>query len=349
MKKLLFCCLMVLTTVLSSGNNIYVDCNNGNDRSSGSRDYPFRTIQRASEYVNALEGDGEVTVFLAPGLYNLDEPVLFSSKRSFTNQQRLTIRATILPDDAQWDHALMPVIMSTAPLLADKFGEVSLGLQIETSHVTIQGMKFLGRPLHEFISPEKIRRYYPIVRRGLSLSDLVITQCMFIADPHVVPQHVSVLANGHSVVVDHCVFRNCKIPVVFWNAEGGTSRENAMTHCLVLGSYGCGIWTCDTGEDFVFSHNIVSGSAYCWIREKDSQKKYTVENSIFTENTRTAGYGAGPLLDFEETPSNFLQFGENVVTSGHIQIETDQEARTYLHVKPDTLGSSLGAGLFKKK
>ena len=119
----------------------------------------------------------------------------------------------------------MPVIVSTMPLNFKPNGNndplhgTSYGIQIEVSYVTIQGLRVLGTPVHERPADGYVRRNYPIVREGRNLDDLRVTQCLFIGDKHAVPNHLSVLASGQGVVVDHCVFYNVKDAVVLWFAE----------------------------------------------------------------------------------------------------------------------------------
>jgi hypothetical protein len=93
----------------------------------------------------------------------------------------LTIRAEVLPDDTEWHAGKMPTLVHTMPLSSewngrpDPFGGVAYGMQIETSHVTIQGLKILGMPVVEHPKSGAIHRVYPIGRndRKLDLDDLL--------------------------------------------------------------------------------------------------------------------------------------------------------------------------------
>src|SRR5262249_22577071 len=92
----------------------------------------------------------------------------------------LTIRAELLPDDATWNPQRMPIITSViAPAPTSGDGEEARGLEIEASHVTIEGLRFTGSPLYYYIDGKQSRRYYPIWREGKNLDDLVVTQCLF--------------------------------------------------------------------------------------------------------------------------------------------------------------------------
>ncbi len=57
--------------------------------------------------------------------------------------RQLTIRAEFLPDDAKWDTGKMPTLIHTMPLARAGF---TFGMIVETSYVTIQGLKLLGIP-----------------------------------------------------------------------------------------------------------------------------------------------------------------------------------------------------------
>ncbi|MFM7020280.1 MAG: hypothetical protein ACKOXC_05735, partial [Aquirufa sp.] len=53
----------------------------------------------------------------------LMEPSTFHpTKRTFTKQARLTIRAEILPDDPNWNSGSMPTLIHTMPLSDDWMG-----------------------------------------------------------------------------------------------------------------------------------------------------------------------------------------------------------------------------------
>jgi hypothetical protein len=334
---------------------LYVNAETGDDGNPGTKDKPLKSIPEAARRVTEGKGSGPTAVSIAPGLYALDRTALFKPGRSYTKEARLTIRAEVLPDDPDWNPAQMPVVISTMPLSKtwmgrpDPFGGVSYGLQIETSHATVQGLRILGSPVHEHPDKRAVRRNYPIVREGRGLDDLLITQCLFLGDEDAAPNHVSILANGHGVVVDHCVFSGCKVTVVYWFAEGGRARGCGMRHCLVLGAYGCGLWTMSPGDDFEFHHNVIADSFYTWITEGRGKREYRATDSIFAGNKHLAGTGAGPLLNFQDADPGFLKLAERMVTDKRVDVERDQTKRGYLHLVPGTLGADLGAGLFTTK
>jgi hypothetical protein len=159
----------------------------GNDLNPGTKEEPLKTLNEAAERINNANGKGAVNVFLTEGIYGIDATATFHPvNRRFTSEERLTIRAEVLPDDEGWNPGRMPVIVCTMPLdfkpngNDDPMGEAAYGIQIEDSHVTIQGLRVLGTPVVERPKAGMVRRAYPIVREGKNLDDLRVTQCLII-------------------------------------------------------------------------------------------------------------------------------------------------------------------------
>ena len=354
-----FLIIMLMAFLMSpvaeaQNNDIYVNPNTGNDQNVGSKEQPVRTLNEAAKRLNESNGSGAVTIYLSEGIYGLTATALFKpANRQFTREQRLTIRAAVLPDDPEWNPARMPVIISTMPLelkpdgREDPLGGRSYGIQIETSHVTIQGLRVLGSPLHERPAEGLVRRNYPIVREGRDLEDLRITQCLFTGDKHVIPNHLAILASGQSIVVDHCVFYHCKDAVVFWFSS--RPAENCeMHHNLMIGNYGAAVWSWTVAEDFKYYNNVVANTNVFWILNRDEKITVTLSNSVVVgyNNLVNKGGGAGGLG--EKGDPGKLKYGEDVIIQkeGDVRIEEDPTKRNYLHLVPGTLGADLGAGLF---
>ena len=338
-------------------NDIYVNPDTGNDQNAGSLEQPVRTLNEAARRLNESNGTDAVTIYLSEGIYGLSATAIFKpANRQFTRENRLTIRAVVLPDDPEWNAAKMPVIISTMPLelepggRKDPLGGRSYGIQIETSHVTIQGLRVLGSPLHERPAEGMVRRNYPIVREGRDLEDLRITQCLFTGDKHVIPNHLAILASGQSIVVDHCVFYNCKDAVVFWFSD--RPAENCeMHHNLMIGNYGAAVWSWTCAEDFKYYNNVVSNTNIFWILNRDEQRTFSISNSLVIGYNVLVNKGGGAGGLGEEGNPDKIKFGENVIIKkeGSVQIEEDPTKRNYLHIIPGTPGADLGAGLFIKK
>ncbi len=332
---------------------IYLDSRNGDDANPGSKEQPVKTFLKAAEMINNSTETGGATVIVAAGVYPLAERILLKNERPFSREERLTIRAAILPGDADWRPGMMPVLISTqeraAPDISKERGTTMYGLQVEVNHVTIQGLKFLGNA-----APHN--RYYPIRRNGKNLRDLKVTQCLFVGDRHALPIHVAIIANGHELVVEHSVFYNCKNSVVFWNVEEGKSYGNAMRNCIVEGAYRTGVWAVATADDFEFSNNVFNRCDYFFVRNNINQETFHLKNSIISNYNHFSGYGtaSGPT---GETGSEITYREENLEKNATVKLETGavypaelslMTTNNYLHPVKDSAAAKLGAGLFKK-
>jgi hypothetical protein len=339
---------LALVTYFASAQTIYLNAKLGNDSNSGTKFQPLKSLGEAAKRVNAAKTGGASEIILMPGVYYLTQTAIFDNDR-YTTGERLTIRADVLPDDQYWTPQKMPIIVTAVTLNDDGTGgEEAKGIQVEVSHVTVQGLRFTGSADYMYKDGLHIRRSYPIWRDGNTLTDLLVTQCLFTGDAGILPLHVGVIANGHGLVVDHCVFYNCKNPVVFWRAKGGTSNGNAMRYCLVYGSTFSGVWTVETNSnDFDFRNNILANCQNAWIREKNSTRSYQAVNCIFTDNLNMAGYGNATATNAEITTSDFLKLIDTK-TAGAVQIELDQSKRNFLQLAKGSFGTELMAGLFFK-
>jgi hypothetical protein len=335
--------LMTISSLVASAEELYINAKTGNDKNTGSQSQPLKTIGEAANRINANSTKEPTAVILSEGVYALTDTVLLNNNK-FSAENRLTIRAEVLPDDANWNPQRMPIIttiIAATPTPGD--GEEARGLEIEASHVTIEGLRFTGSPVYYYIDGKQSRRYYPIWRDGKNLDDLFVTQCLFAGNADVLPVRVAVIANGHGLVLDHCVFYNCQNPVVFWEAQDGTSHRNAMRHCLVYEANYSGVWTTtQTGDDFEFHHNVIANSRTAWIRDSDSTHRYQIHDCILANNAKTTGNGGDTVIN-----NDFLKM-EKVQLSGVVEIERDQSKNNYLQLKEGSLGSNLQAGLFKK-
>jgi hypothetical protein len=211
-----------------------------------------------------------MTIVLSKGIYAVGETMLLKpQKRSFSATDRLTIRAEFLPDDPGWTADGMPTLIFTIPFTdpptwngrPDAGGGAVDGILIETSHVSILGLKFLGLPVLEGPRPGIERRLYGINRSSREFEGLEIGHCMFLGDFVTNPIHVAIIANGNGIDIHHTIFRENKITVVYW--QGG-SKGHAMRNCLITGCYGSGLWTAGISADFKFENNVVDDCRYAW-------------------------------------------------------------------------------------
>lgn len=349
---------MLIIPVLASSQNsweIFIS-ETGNDNSFGTKEHPIKTLNKAAEMVNKANGKGSIDVIISEGIYGLDATATFQPANwHFTKEERLIIRAEILPDDENWHPGRMPVIMITAPLdfkpygNDDPLGGCSYGIQIETSHVTIQGFRVLGTPVVERPKEGMVRRAYPIVREGKHLNDLRVTQCLFVGDEHVIPNHLAVLASGQGIVVDHCIFYKCKDAVVYWHSNE-PAKNCAMHHNILIDNNGGGVWTWTVDDDFKFHNNVVSNINVLWEAGYDIERTFSFTNSIVVGYNSFVNTGGGAFGYGEPADPNKLTYGDDVVVKkkGTLEFELNPGKKNYLHVVPGTPGAELGAGLFRR-
>jgi hypothetical protein len=357
-KKLLWGLAMVFlasfTSFAQRKEVIYVNANVGKDDAIGSKDAPLKSLPEAARRVNKLQGKGSISVIVADGTYGLGETAEFNPKQwQFSSEERLEIRAEVLPDSAIWQPSSMPILVSTMPFNVEKSKEGAVtggsnyGILIATSHVTLQGLRILGEPVHEKPKAGVLIRNYPIVWDGKGLSDLRVTQCLFLGNQFALPNHLGILANGAQLEVDHCVFYGVKDAVVMWNEP---STKSSLHHNLILNSYGAAVWTWSTTPDFKFYNNVISGINVLWVLEKDAKNAYHIQNSMLIGYNDLVNQGGGPQ-DFgtPADPKKLVYESDFVIQkTGSLAIEEDQTSRYYLQVKPGTLGAHYGAGLFYK-
>jgi hypothetical protein len=333
-----------LALVASEAATLHVDSFLGSDTNPGTAGQPLKTLERAAEKANEQVEPGAMTIKLAGGIYALPKTVVLENHRAFRKEQRLSIEASISPDDPSWNPHMMPTILSIEdPRRPDQAGKrtSTYGLKIKMSHVTVRGLKFLGSPLAN-------NWYCPLECLATDLKDVVVTQCMFVGDPDTLDIYCAVITDGHQFVVDHCIFSGCHACVVFWDGgRGVVGRGNAMRYCIVDAAKLSGVWTCDTDEDFEFDRNVITRCEYFWLRKRGTPKTYLVRNSVVTENRHYSGYAVesgatgitGPEIRFVE---------EGVLKAGKVELEMKRGGRDYLHVVRGALGADLGAGLFTK-
>ncbi|MEK7834418.1 MAG: hypothetical protein AAB401_25240 [Acidobacteriota bacterium] len=362
-------------TNAQANETLYVNPATGRDNNSGAKDAPLKSLPEVARRVNASAGTGAFTALLSEGIYSVDETVLLSPKnRKFTKENRLTIRAEVLPDDPEWNIGRMPTLIHTMPLglswngRPDPLGGVADGILVETSHVTIRGLRVLGIPVVESPKAGQIRRLYAISRLRRDLEDLEVAQCLLIGDELIAPNHVSIIAHGNGVNVHHCIFRGQKISVVYWTPG---STGHAMHHCVLHDVYGSAVWTASIANDFEYKNNVVSDSNYVWTAQggasasadagarggqpaapATAQAKeavhYKVIDSYLAHNRRLAGSGTGARLEYKDIDAGFLEMIGTKTSEQSITFEHDQSKRNYLHPVAGSEAAKVGAGLFLK-
>lgn len=361
----------VAATAAIAGDTLYVNPATGNDANAGSGQAPLRTVAEAARRVNASTGSGAMTIVLTEGIHAIGETTLLSpTKRSFSRAARLTVRAEVLPDDPGWHIGRMPTLIHTMPLSnswngrPDPLGGAADGMLIETSHVTIQGLRVLGLPVVESPQPGVIKRLYGISRLRRGLDDLEIAQCIFAGEDTTNPNHVSIIAHGNGINVHHCIFRGSKISVVYWT-PGSTGQ--AMTNCVCHEVYGSGVWTAGIASDFVYRNNVITGCNYVWTAQggasaqadsggrqgqprpaADKAVSYQVVGSYFAGNRRLAGSGTGARLEYADIDASFLTLVDTTIVDRPVALEGDSTKIDYLHPVAGSAAATVGAGLFTK-
>lgn len=354
----LFCLVLISFSAVTFGqiveNKIYVNPNIGINTNKGTKENPVKSLSEAAKRVSAAEGEGAITVLLSAGVYGMSETADFNAKNwEFTKTNRLTIRAEILPDDANWSPAEMPIMISTMPFSVEKndkgelTGGQNFGIMIQNSHATIQGLRILGEPVHENPSKGVLVRNYPIMWEGKNLEDFRVSQCLFLGNKYALPNHLGILANGKEQEIDHCVFYGVKDAVVLWNSP---TTNSSMHHNLVIDSYGGIVWTWSATPDFKFYNNVISNANVLWMLNKDEKDSFAIENSVIVGYNSFVNKGGGPQGFGEKASDDKLKLGKDVILKkeGKLEVIEDQTSKYFLHIKAGTLGSDLGAGLFMK-
>ncbi len=321
---------------------VYVDSDIGDDNNSGTKESPVFSINKAAEIISSPDNN-IYTIKINPGIYILNKHVEVATKKTMVNK-RIVIEATVLPDDPEWKPGKMPVIISRS-----KTGEIISGdhylkdnfvtaFYINENHITIRGIKFPG-----YNYPPAF--YYPISRFNKTMSDLLVEQCMFIADLQIVSIQVPVIAHGDSVNINHCVFYKTNNSAVYW-FDGNNSPKlgNSMTHCIIYGTRNA-VYTCSADSNFVFKNNIVSNSNIFWsICPQYNNAEYSMDSCIVVNCDIYQGNG--------ERAISFPLKETNVIKEGNISLRMINNILEpcpidQLHIIPGTLGYDLGAGLFK--
>ena len=337
---------------LPDDHNIYVNAATGKDEQEGTKNNPLRSVSEAAKRINNARGQGPITVYVSSGLYSLAETADFNPAGwEFTKENRLTIRAAVLPNDTGWAPSDMPVLLSAMPFSVEKnekgdvTGGQNFGLLIQKSHVSIVGLRVMGEPVHEKPAKGILIRNYPIVWEGKDLEDLHISQCLFIGNKYAIPNHLAILSNGKNLEVDHCVFYGIKDAVVMWNSP---AKNSSMHHNIIADTYGAVVWTWSATEDFKFYNNVISNANVLWVLNKDAKLSYGISNSVIVGYNDFVNRGGGPQGFGENANPTKLSLSKDVIirSKGKLNIIDDQESKLFLHVKPGTLGSALGAGLF---
>lgn len=325
---------------ISYSKDLYIDYNFGSDSNIGAFDNPLKTINTALNKIDSACSES-VRLILLPGIYYIDKTIRIKSKGNFSNSNKLSIEALYLPDDDNWKPELMPVLLTTSKADTNfKFVYSSVGLMVDMDHVSIKGLKFMGNPYPQ--TP-----CYPIGKENGKISDLEVSQCMFVGNTDASYIQVAVLTNGSNTIIDHCIFYGCNNAAIFWQKDGGKKQNNAVKYSII---YKCknAVWASDADSGFIFHHNIVSQCKYFFLKNFYNQTVYSFSSSIIADNE----YFTGKWTKTGIVPDDYEIIMDKVIKEGKIEF-VDVEAgdgkidKRYLHPAKDSLGFEIGAGLFK--
>jgi hypothetical protein len=344
MKKTILYFYFICLFNLTYGQTIYVNSETGSDQNSGTIKEPLKTIEAGVRLINNFTGTTPVTLKLYPGLYLLQANLTIEPNKNLTPSNRLTIEAVILPDDTAWRHENMPTIISTSIPENIEGDNCTWTFNIKSNHVTIRGIKFLG-------NPSLTTKHFPIYRTVDTLTDLKVSQCLFLGDEYALPVDVAVLTNGHNAEVEHCLFYNCHWAVIFFHAENWNVpiRKSSMHHCIITDCDGGALWTSLVESDFRFYNNIVNNCGYFWVKNYFNKADYTIRDCVVTDvNVYNGEWKENNQV--EKGEYNFIE--KNILKDGSIELVKRNASsyfnieRNFMHPAKGSLGSELSAGIF---
>ncbi|WP_159466720.1 hypothetical protein [Dyadobacter sp. 3J3] len=317
-----------------SAQILYVDAIKGQDSGDGTARMPLASIQKAMDLAGGFIGKEAIHIKLLPGLYLLKDKVAIDKIRN--EGIWLTIEAAIMPDDADWGPTKMPVIQSVSGNNSVTQFPHSIGFLIASNNISLKGLKFIGNG-----NPE-VKYYYPINRENESLKGLDISQCYFIGERNSAPIQGSIWAHGAGTHVDHCIFYGSKNALLLFKSI----RDFSLTNSIIYGAYEAAVWFGAFDSDFVFKNNIVSNCTYFWLRAENTFPKYTLNNSLITNNDGFMGYyaknGAIPADKNEHTENQIQKSGKLILS----EVKTNGLPKDYLNPTKESAGKELGAGIF---
>nr|WP_295925534.1 hypothetical protein [uncultured Dyadobacter sp.] len=319
-----------------AAQTIFVNGASGDDAANGKSETPVATLQRAVDLAKTYKTGESVVIKVAPGLYTLRDKVTIDKKN--TEEAWLTIEASIMPDDAEWKPAHMPVIQSVSAVNSTTQFRHAVGFLVNADHVRIRGLKFTGNA-----NPD-VQYYYPVSRKDSTLTGLDVSQCYFVGERNAAPIQGSIWAQGAGIHVDHCIFYGTKNALLLFMAIKDFSLKNSV----IVGAYESAVWFGAFKEDFVFENNIVSNSSYLWLRPEKTYPKYHFKNCLFTAMQHEMGYytkdGAVPSDRNAHTEDQVIRSGQLLLS----EVKVNGLPQDYLNPLPTSAGRNLNAGIFKK-
>lgn len=331
--------LIFLLTAAVHAQTIYVDAINGNDKNTGAKDAPFKSIIAAVDTANKLSANEAITVILKSGTYVLEDRVDVNPLAVFDVEKRFTITAEILPGDKDWELAKMPVVLSTSGYNSKFIFEHAAGFLINTSHVSIKGIKFLGNP-----NPS-VGYYYPITKPNKMYTDLEVSQCVFVGDKEAGKIQGAVWIQGKNNKVEHSVFYGCRNAILFFDDVAGMQ----ITNNIIAKSYESAFWFPQEDVDVTFKNNILLDNEYVVVKP-DMNFSSVWENSLLLNNANFAGKWSREEQKILELKKSGIP-EKNITRKGNAALILNEETlpeNDHLQLKEGSAGAELKAGLFKE-
>lgn len=336
-----FAILFLFSVCSAKAQSLYVDPLKGNDQAKGTLTEPLASLDKAVSLAKGFTGNNNIDIKLAPGLYVVPQSLKIESNTQAVSG-KFTIGALVMPDDAEWTPAKMPVIQVTADSnRLGKLSHASVAFQVERNNVALKGLKFLGNP-----NPASVY-FYAIERRNNTLKDLEISQCYFIGEKNSAPIQGGIFVQGEGIHIDHCIFYNCKNAVLsFLNV-----KDFSITHSIIYGAYEAAIWLGygpDADLPFTFHDNIVANGNYFWVGAKGIHKNYLFSNSVISGNTNYLGVNGDTIAPDQinkPTERNIDKSGKVVLS----EITAGGVPHDYLNLSGSSAGKQIDAGIFINK
>jgi len=318
---------------------LYVDGFKGRDDAKGSATDPFSSLEKAVTTANTFSGKEPVNIKIGPGIYVLRQQLEIVSGNATEAVSKYTLEAAIMPDDAEWLPAKMPVIQSVSVDNSTAQFPHCNGILISRNNVSIRGLKFLGN------ANPNVKYYYPVVREKETHKDLEVSQCYFIGEKNSAPIQGAIWAHGPGIHVDHSIFYSCKNALLLFRSISDLS----VTNTIIYGSYEAAVWFGPFNAPFKFSDNIVTRCNYFWPRPENTQPAYQFHNSVISENDHYLGYytNMGPA----DAPAQSVQ-ESGVIKTGSVllsEVATAGLPNDYLNMTDKSAGKNIPAGIFKNR
>ncbi|NQU51526.1 MAG: right-handed parallel beta-helix repeat-containing protein [Bacteroidetes bacterium] len=334
-KVIMFLCvsLFVLTSV--NAQVFYVDLKKGDDMNTGNKGEPFKSIQKAVEKANKLTGTGSITIKLRPGLYVLHDKVDINPVRIFDENSKFIIESEVSPGDSIWKPHKMPVIASMSANNSDTQFKHSTGFLVSSNHTEFKGIKFYGN------SNPYVAFYYPISRENPKLEGLKVSQCMFVGAKNSGVIQGGIWAHGADINIDHNVFYQCRNAILLFQEIDNSIISNN----IIYDAYESAFWM-GNDDNLKFENNIVSNCNYFWVGDPKCEIEFSISNSIISDCKHFVGNWGNKGV----TESNKKFMEHNINKEDKIFLigpEGYTFPQAHLHLKPESIGDDLNAGIFK--